>query len=118
MTERFDFSFPFHGLVAAVKLLYVYYLLWLMYSRVSSASSLFMQFYSALHILGISSVVTAIFAKKDVDIVGHQSSTHRWKHAQQFSSMGLDGAAADYCLTSYFVWMISGRAKKCLAVHG
>ncbi len=88
MTERFDFSFPFHGLVAAVKPLYVYYLLWLMDSRVSSASPLFMQVNSALHILGISSVVTAILAKKDVDIVGHQSSTHRCKRAQCFLQRG------------------------------
>ena len=70
MAERFNLSFSLHSLAAAVELLFVHYLLRFMHPRISGALTLLVSSNSAFHVLGVSSVVAAIFAKKDVNGVG------------------------------------------------
>lgn len=75
MAKRFNLLFSLHSLAAAVELLYVHYLLRLMHPRISSALTLPVSFNSAFHVFGVSSVVAAIFTKKDINGVRHPSST-------------------------------------------
>lgn len=75
MTERFDFSFSFHCFAAGIELFDVYNLLKFTRSRVSGALALLVLFNPVFQILGVSSVIGAIFTKKDVDIVGHPLPT-------------------------------------------
>jgi len=75
VAERFDFAFSLHSFTAAAELLHVYHLLSFMNSCISGASALLVLFNPVFQILGISSVIAAVFAKKDVDIVSHRLST-------------------------------------------
>jgi hypothetical protein len=76
VAERFDAAFSFHSLAAAAELLYVYHLLSFMNSCISGALALLVLFNPVFQILGVSRVIAAVFAKKDVDIVRHRPSTH------------------------------------------
>ena len=76
VAERFDSAFSLHSLTAAAELLHVYHHLSFMRSCISGALALFMLFNPVFQILGVSSVIAAVFAKKDVNIVRHPLSTH------------------------------------------
>jgi len=75
MTKRFDFPLSFHSLAAAIEHFYVNNLLRLMHPCVSGASTLLMLFKSIFYIRAVSSIIAAIFAEKDVNIVRHLSRT-------------------------------------------
>ena len=76
VAERFDSAFSLHSLTATAELLHVYHLLSFMNSCISGALTLLVLFNPVFQILGISSVIAAVFAKKDVNIVRHPLSTH------------------------------------------
>jgi len=76
VAERFNLPFSFHGIASAVELFHVHYLRRLVHSRVFCALTFFMLFNSMFHVFSLSSVVAAVFTKKDVNVIGHSSSTH------------------------------------------
>jgi len=76
VAERFDSAFSLHSLTASAELLHIYHLLSFMNSCISGTLALLVLFNPVFQILGVSSVIAAVFAKKDVDIVRHRLSTH------------------------------------------
>jgi hypothetical protein len=75
VTKRFDSPLSFHSLASAVEFLCVNNLLRLMHPCVSGPPALLMLFKPISCIRAISSVIAAIFAEKDVNIVRHLSRT-------------------------------------------
>jgi len=72
VVERFDFLFSLHGFAASVELLCVHCLLRLVHSCVSGTLTFSVLFNAMFYVFGVTSVVAAIFTKKDVNIVRHQ----------------------------------------------
>jgi len=76
VAERFNLSFSLHSISTAVELFHVHYLLRSVHSRVSGALTFFVLFNPMFHVFSVSSVVATVFTKKDVNVIGHSSSTH------------------------------------------
>ena len=76
VAERFNFSFSLHSIATAVELFHVHYFRRLVHPRVSSALTFFVLFNAMFHVFSVSSVVATVFAEKDVNVIGHSSSTH------------------------------------------
>lgn len=76
VAERFNLSFSLHGTATAVELFHINYFRRLVHSRVSGALTFFVLFNPMFHVFSVSSVVGTVFAKKDVNVIGHSSSTH------------------------------------------
>lgn len=76
VAERFNLSFSLHGTATTVELFHIHYLLRSVYSRVSGALPLFVLFNATFHVFSVSSVITAVFTKKHVNVIMHPSSTH------------------------------------------
>jgi len=76
VAERFNLSFSLHGTAATVELFRIHHFRRLVHPRVSGALTFFVLFNSMFHVFSVSSVVGTVFAKKDVNVIGHSSSTH------------------------------------------
>jgi len=76
VAEQFNLSFSLHGIATAVKLFHVHNFRRPVHSRVSGALTFFVLFNSMFHVFSLSSVVATVFTKKDVNVIGHSSSTH------------------------------------------
>jgi len=76
VTERFNLSFSLHGIATTVELFHIHYFRRLVHPRVSGALTFFVLFNSMFHVFSVSSVVATVFTKKDINVIGHSSSTH------------------------------------------
>jgi hypothetical protein len=76
VAERLNLSFSLHGTATAVELFHIHYLRRFVHPRVSSALTFPMLFNAMFHVFSVSSVVAAVFTKKNVNVIRHSSSTH------------------------------------------
>jgi hypothetical protein len=76
VAERFNLSFSLHSIGTAVEFFHIHYLRRSVHPCVSGALTLFVLFNAMFHVFSVSSVVGTVFAKKDVNVIGHSSSTH------------------------------------------
>ncbi len=76
VAERFNLSFSLHGIATTVELFHIHYFRRLVHPSVSGALTFSVLFNPIFHIFSVSSIVATVFTKKDVNVIGHSSSTH------------------------------------------
>lgn len=76
VAEGFNLSFSLHGIATAVEFFHIDYFRRLVHPCVSGALTFFVLFNPMFHVFSVSSVVATVFTKKDVNVIGHSSSTH------------------------------------------